>query len=873
MTWIQRLFRRRQVLQDLSEEIEQHISERAEELIRDGMPSAEAFQTARKEFGNVTLFNEESREVWGGQFWETLAGDLRYAARQLRKSKGFATAVILTLAIAIGANTAIFSAVRSVLLQPLHFADPGRLLCLWRGDGENYPWYTFSYPRFSYFEQRLTSIAELAAYDDETVTFSDHSEPAPVEGGRVTSNFFSVLGITPQIGRGFLASEDHHGAAEVVLLSDRFWRERYHADPKIIGHAVVIDGEEFTVIGVLPRGFQFQRGSVDLWRSRIVDTRTFAPTSVRLGATYLTVIARLRPGVTLSRLRAELAVLAERYRQENPDNSDILGPVSGETLQQKLFSTVHMTLLVLWGAVACLLVIACANVANLVLARATARDRDVRVRVALGASRWRITQQLVTESVFLSVCSVFLSLPLSAWGMRAVVSALQAVESSVPDVHLDVAVTLCTFVVAIAIGVLFGLIGLGVAGLGKGRSGIHSGERGSSASMWSTQLRNSIVAGQVAVCLVLLAAAGLLTRSFIRMATMSTGLRADHTLMVSLDLMPDRYGAAQERVNFYDEVLRRVGTIPGVRAAAIASKVNLVSSGLGYMLQLEGAPDLGSRNPGASGRSVSPSYFRVVGIPLLKGRMFTDHDTSTSSRVIIINEAFARRFFPDINPLGKHIIYSTDRINCEVVGVVGNVRSGVQDTGVDEELYLPLSQRPWLVAKLLVRTNTSTGIAGAIRSRIQAVDPQQAVANVVPLEQVISENLGRPRTAMLAVTVFAGSALFLAAVGIYGVIAYSVAQRRKEIGIRMALGADTHRVKAMIFRQTSRLLGFGLIAGVPLALLLSRLYTSLLFAVEPGDPETFVGVIGVLFAVAFIASYLPAVRAAKVEPAIVLRID
>lgn len=873
MTWTHRLFGRRRAFRDLAEEIDQHIRESAEELIREGTPPAEAFQAARREFGNVTRVNEPGREAWGGQPFEALAGDLRYAARQLRKSKGYASAVILTMAIAIGANTAIFSVVRAVLLKPLPFSEPARLLCLWRGDGESYPWYTFSDPRFLYFQQRLSNVAELAAYDDETATLSDHGEPVSVEGGRVSSNFFSVLGITPQIGRGFLPSEDQHGANAVVLLSDRFWRARYHADPKIIGHAVVIDGEEFTVIGVLPRAFRFQRASVDVWRSRIVDTRTFAPASVRLGATYLTVIARLRRGVTLSRLRAQLAVVADHYRRDNPGNSDVLGPVSAETLQHKLFSAVHMTLLVLWGAVACLLVIACANVANLVLSHSTARDRDIRVRVALGASRWRIAQQLVTENVFLSICSVFVSLPLSGWGMRSVVAALQTPQVSVPGAHLDVAVTLSTFVLAIFIGVLLGLSALGVIGLGKAPSGIHSGERGSSASKWSTQLRNGIVAGQVAVCLVLLAAAGLLTQSFMRMSTMRTGLRADHILMMSLDLMPERYALWQKRVNFYDEVLRSAETIPGVRAAAIASRVNLVGSGLGYVLQIEGKPDLGSRNPGASGRSVSPNYFRVVGIPLLQGRMFTDHDTSTSSRVMIINEAFARKFFPDSNPLGKHITYSTDRINCEVVGVVGNVRSGVQDMGVDEELYLPLSQRPWLVAKLLVRTNIPNGIAGAVRSRIQAVDSEQAIADIVPLEQVISDNLGRPRTAMLAVTVFAGSALLLAAVGIYGVIAYSVAQRRKEIGIRMALGADAHRVRAMVFRQTLRLLGIGLMAGVPLALLLGRLYASLLFAVEPGDPETFAGVIGVLFCVAFIASYLPALRAAKVEPAIVLRID
>jgi len=799
--------------------------------------------------------------------------DLRYAIRQMRKAPAFAIAVVFTLAIAIGANTAIFSVVHAVLIQPLPYKDPGRLVCIWHGGSASYSWYTFSHPRFLYFRQRLADVAELAAYDDETVTFSDGGEPLRLEGGRVSANFFSLLGVKPAMGRSFLPSEDHHGANPVVLLSDRFWRQRYKADPNILGRTVIIDSEEFVVIGVLPRGFQFQGAPVDVWRSRIVDTRTFAPTSVQLGASYLTVVARLHPGVSLSQLRAELPVTAAQYSAQNSTNSDVLGPVSADLLQQKLFSTVHVTLLVLWGAVICLLVIACANVANLVLARATARYRDISVRFALGASRWRIARQLVTENLFLSLCSALLSLPLSLWAMRLLVEAFQRASPSVPDVHLDLAVMLSTLGVAAAIGIVFGLTPLWMFVRGRVQSGIRSEERGFSASKLSTRMRNSLVAGEVALCVVLLAAAGLLAQSFARMSTMGTGIRTDHTLMVPLDLMPNRYQAWQKRVNFYDDVLQHVETIPGVMQAGIASKVDLVSSGLGYMLQIEGSPDFGSRNPSARGRSVTPGYFGVVGIPLLRGRLFTQHDTSMSARVVIINEAFAKEFFPGTDPIGKHITYSTDRITCEVVGIVGDVRSDVQETGVDEQIYLPLSQRPWLVAKLLVRTNSPEGVAASIRKRIQSVDAGQAVAGSVTLEQVVAEHLDRPRTAMLGVVSFAGSALLLAAVGIYGVIAYSVAQRRKEIGIRMALGADTFRVQAMVFRQTLRLLGIGGIIGLPLAIMLSRLYASLLFEVQPGDPLTFACVIGVLFSVAFAASYLPAMRAAKIDPIIVLRID
>jgi putative ABC transport system permease protein len=620
---------------------------------------------------------------------------------------------------------------------------------------------------------------------------------------------------------------------------------------------------------VLPRGFEFQGVPIDVWRSRIVDTRTFAPTSVQLGASYLTIIARLQPGVTLPQLRAELSALAAQYSRENSGNSDIVWPVSAELLQQKIFSTIHTTLLVLWGAVVCLLIVACANVANLGLARAAARYRDIRVRFALGATRRRIAQQLVTENVLLSLCSAVLSLPLSAWAIAGLALAFSRFSPSVPTVHLDLRVMLSTLCAAAAIGVVCGLAPMAILA----RATAHSQERGFSASKWSTQLRNAVVAGEVAICVILLAAAGLLTRSFLRMSTLRTGLRTDHILLVSLDLMPDRYAVWRKRVNFYDEVLRRVKTIPGIQGTAIASRMDLVGSGLGYMLQVEGSPDLGSRNPGARGRSVTPEYFPVLGIPLLRGRLFTEHDTAASSRVAIVNKAFARKFFPGIDPIGKHITYSTDRIICEIVGVVENVRSGVQDTGVEQELYLPLSQRPWLVAKLLVRTANPTGVAAVIRNRIQSVDPGLAVAESVSLEQAIARQLGRPQTAMLIVVVFAGSALLLAAIGIYGVVACSVAQRQKEIGIRMALGADPRRVKAMVFRQTFRLLGIGAIIGLPLAILLNRLYASLLFDVPPHDPTTLACVIGVLFSVALAASHVPAVRAANVDPAIVLRAD
>jgi putative ABC transport system permease protein len=408
---------------------------------------------------------------------------------------------------------------------------------------------------------------------------------------------------------------------------------------------------------------------------------------------------------------------------------------------------------------------------------------------------------------------------------------------------------------------------------GDVQSGVRSQERGFSSSKWTTHFRNGIVAVQIVLCLVLLSAAGMLIESFVRMSARSTGVRTDHVLLFPLDLMPEKYDSWQRRVNFYDDVLRHVRTIPGLSGAAIASRTDLVSSGLSYMVQPEGRPDLGPRNPGARGRSVSTDYFRILKIPLLSGRFFDEHDTAQSARVAIVNEEFVEKFFPDINPIGKHITYSTNRICCEIIGVVGNVRVSVQGMQVDQQIYLPLSQRPWLTGTLLVRANQLEGMPRAIRLRVRAAGPEQAVGEIVPMNQVLANRLGQPRATTSLIATFALSALSLAAIGIYGVIAYSVAQRRKEIGIRMALGADAYSVRDLVFRQTFNIPAMGLLVGLPTSAMAGRFYSSLLFEVKPGDPAALAATASVLAVIAFAASYFPAVRATRVDPIAVLRAD
>ncbi len=806
---------------------------------------------------------------------DTLA-DLRYALRQLRKSPAFTAAAVATLALGIGANAAIYSVIDAALFRPLPYRDPGRLVMLWAGDPGEASFYSFSYPGFQFFRERARDFAELAAYDDESVSFADRSEPERLEGGRVSANFFSVLGVRPALGRGFLPEEDAHGARPVVLLSDRFWRSRYRADPRVLGRAVRIDAEEFTIVGVLPRGFQFRNAPVDVWRSRIVDTRTFAPESVRQGSSYLTVIGRLRGDVPLPQVQARFAAIGASYRNDHRGNSDADNRIYADLLEQQIFAGVRRPLLVLWGAVGCLLLIACANVANLVMARASARQREMAVRSALGAGRLRIARQLITEGVLLSLAGGLAAVPVAAWSMPLLVAGIRRSMPALPAAHLDWRVMAGTFAVAAAIGTGFGLTPLLLLWRGELESALHAGGRAHSASGWSIHFREALVAGQVALCLVLLTAAALLGRSFLRMSATPTGLRVEHTIQIPLDLMPGRYQSWEARGRFYDEVLRRTSALAGVDSAAITSRIDLVQHGLGYLVGIEGGQDLEHGNPGANGRSVSPAYFRTLGIPLLRGRSFDERDSVAAARVMIVNETFARRFFPGQDPIGRHVTYSTDRIRCEVVGLVRDVRLVTQAES-EPTIYLPLAQRPWLVARLLVRTegrgDAAAAVVPAIRREIQAVDADQAVAEVGSLDEMIANNLGQPRTTMFAVIAFAGLALVLGAIGIYGVTMYTVAQRTREIGIRMALGADAAGVRALVFRQSLRVLAAGVAIGVPAAAAASRVYANLLFGMEAADAATLGAVAAVLAVVAVAASCLPAVQAAGIDPLVSLRAE
>ncbi len=781
-------------------------------------------------------------------FLETVWHDLRYAVRMLRKNPVFACVAIGTFALAIGANAAIFSVLNAAFLQPLPYPEPNRLAFLW--EGPNNVTYSFSHPRYEMLRDSASDFEGIAAYDDESITAAVSGEPERIEGGRVSANFFSVIGVAPVIGRTFTPEEDRFRGPPLVILSHEYWESRFNSDPNILGRSMRIDGTTQTIVGVLPAGFRFLGENVDVWRSRLADSGTFFPSTVRRGAQFLTVIGRLKPGVGIRQAQASLDVLGIRYQQDYPGNDDIDVSVHIAPLQEQLVSGLRLNLFLTWGAVSCLLLIACANIANLLLARASARIKEVAVRLAIGATRERIARQLLTEGVLISVCGGALGLLVAQWGARVLAATIHQSSHQAPEARIDATVVAFTLVVSVIVGLGFGLVP-SIAALRKDirRPRVHP--------------QNILVTAEIALSLVLLVSAGLLMQSFLRMRGMATGIRSDQVSILWLILNPHRYENFPERAAFYDETLRRVRALPGVCSAAIASRVDVMQPGdVGVDTVIpRSEPQASSR-----GRSISPDYLSLMGIPLLAGRDFTEHDSTSSSKVMLVNHSFARRFFPDQDPVGKHVTVSSSA--WEIVGVTGDVRLSLQSAGASEEFYLPLAQAPRGTARLLIR---STAPLSAVRHEVQAIDPDQAVAQMRPLNDALDDSLSQPRSMMSIFSIFAAAALLLAAMGVYGVMACGVAQRTREIGIRIALGARVGDVRRMVIRQSMRLVLTGVALGIPIAIAVGRLYSSLLFGVKSGDPVTLIAVVAILSIAALAAAYIPSRRATKVDPASVLR--
>jgi putative ABC transport system permease protein len=876
------IFHRSRIEHEMDEEFRLHLASRAADLERQGVPKAEAERQARIEFGGYQNYKEECRETLGTRLLEELWQDIRYGLRQLRRNPGFTIVAVLTLALGIGANTAIFSAVDAVLLRPLPFSQPERLVSVLsvqipRGNGRE-----ASYPDFLDWRARSHAFDQMAVYRTENFTLKSGGEPAHISGAVVSADLFSLLGVTPRLGRTFLRGDDVPGSVngtDAVILSYGFWQARFGSDQHVVGRALNLDGRAFTVVGVAPPGFQFPiRGEpIDLWATIAVDMPSGGNgMATERGAHYLDVIARLKPKVTFAQAQAEMnsivGTLNEQYPNIHPRAARVVPELDG------LAGPARPGLLILLAAVGCLLLIACANVANLLLARATARRREMFIRAALGAGRGRVIRQVLTESILLSLLGGLVGLLLGLRGVNLLVRIVPADIPRLAQASLDGRVLVFVTAVSALTAFLFGLAPALAGSKFDLVGSLKESGQGHSLRLHQTRTHGALVIGEVAMALVLLASAGLLIRSFISLASADPGFDAHHVLTLRLD-SPPHYSHAQQP-QFFSDVLGRVRSLPGVRSVSgvFGLPFSEVDARTGFAI--EGQPVAEANRPQTAYVAVEPHYFRTLGIPLEKGRDFTAHDDLASAPVAIINETLARRYFPHQDPIGQRIQpgisngYGKKQPLREIVGVVGDVKLHDLAASAGPQCYVPSAQSPLGLLTVVVRTDGDPlSLAPAVRSVVASANKEVTVYNVATLQQLISRSVAAPRFLTLFLGMFASLAVLLAAVGLYGLVSYSVSLRTRELGIRMALGAEKRDVVRMVIGQGLRLTLIGVAIGVAGALALTRFLSSLLYGVKPTDPLTFIAVSLILIAVALVACYIPARRAAKVDPMVALRYE
>jgi putative ABC transport system permease protein len=786
----------------------------------------------------------------------------------LLKSPGFAALALVTLALGIGANTTIFSVVNSVLLRPLPYENPNRIVQV----SDLYPatggFITSSFPKFTFLREHARSFSAFAAVTFGRFQISGPvpSAPAEVQGVRVPADFLRVFGAKPALGRNFLEAEDRPGGPSVAIIGNALWQNRFGSDPAAIGKTFTVDGSATTIVGIMPAGFNFPDG-IEIWMPGIFQHQVVTQAQIQRGASYLQFYGRLAEGVDIRGAQAEISALSGQYDESHAGFGDVGRQMSVIPLRESLVSDIRRTLLVLLGAVAFVLLIASANVANLLLARAIARQKEVAIRASLGASRSRLLVQFLTESVLLASIGAGLGLLLSFWSMRLITHIGPQILPRVDEIHVDFTVLLFTVAIAVLTGIIFGLgpamhslrVDLNDALKASGR-GLSGGGR----------LRGIMIVSEVALAMILLTGAGLLMRSFLRLENVDPGFQPRDLLTMRIGLAGARYPQRTQQAAFYDRVLERAAVIPGVRDAAVANALP-INRAIGYFFNIEGRPALEpTKAPTFWLHSISPSYFQTVGIPIVRGRAFTAADTAATHQVAIINETMAHRFWPKEDPIGRHVTYAREAFTVEIVGIAGDVKvGGLGDNNPYNELYVPYRQRPFLTMWLITRGPAS--VASAARREILAIDADQPVAAVRTMSEVIADSVSQPRLRTTLIGAFAALALILALIGIAGVVAWSVSQRTNEIGVRMALGARPSNILAMIVRQAFTMIGAGQLIGFVGAFALTRVLTTFLFGISPEDPLTFVAVALLLGAVALAACAVAARRALRIDPVTALR--
>ncbi|MFN7943996.1 MAG: ABC transporter permease [Blastocatellia bacterium] len=811
---------------------------------------------------------------------QTLWQDVRYGARMLTKNPGFSLVAIVALALGIGANSAISSVINAVLLRPLPFAEPERLVTVGNVElkqGTNL--FFLTWPDFADYRAMNQSFQTLAGFDERDVTLTGAGEAARLHGAMVTSDLFPMLGVGPQIGRAFTADEEKPGT-HVVLLSHGLWQRRFNSDPNVVGRAVGINGRSYTVAGVMSAGFAFPLGAepVELWVNAGVDGEGGAPLMQQRGNHYLEILGRLKPGVTLAQAQAEIGRIAANLGRQYPDtNSDFGG--TAVPFYQRVVGDARLALFVLLGAVGCVLLIACANVANLLLARASARRREIAIRAALGAGRGRVVRQLLTESVLLSLCGGVAGLMLALWGTEALLSMVPKGLPRAAEASLDGRVLGFTLLISLLTGMLFGLAPAWQSLKADLNDTLREGGRGGDGR--GSRLRSALIVSEVAVAFLLLVCAGLLINSFWRLRQVNPGFDPKSVLSFRVSLPATQYDKPEKVEAFYQQLSSRIQAMPGVVSVSGVNPLPLSGNNAGVGFAIEGQPNDPNRPFPYDTylRVIRPDYFQTMKIQLVAGRDFNERDKFESTPVVIVNESLAKRYFPNQNPLGRRINPSFGVSGRgvqwrEIVGIVKDVHHASLSEDSGAEVYVAHTQAPWNTITVVARTSIDpSSLIQSVRNEVRSLNPDLPVYDIRTLEDRISLTVAQPRFQMLLLAIFAGIALLLTAVGLYGVLAYNVAQRTQEIGIRMALGASAGKVRAMVVRQGMTLALVGVGIGLIASLAATRLLASLLFGVAATDPLTFALIGLAMLLIALAACWIPARRATKVDPMIALRYE
>jgi putative ABC transport system permease protein len=884
------MFRRRRKHGDFGAEVEAHLQLEADRLEERGMSRQEAEAAARRSFGSVTAATERFYESGRWSWWDHLKQDLRFALRLMAKSPVLTAAIIMTLALGIGANSVVFSVVRAVVLRPLAYEKPEQIVQVWehglRSGGES-DWVSF--PNFRDWQRQNRVFEDMAAYRYALLTMTGDQGAESFLALEATDRLFDVLGVEAMLGRTFLPGDDKPGQQGVAVISAALWERRFGGDPAIAGKTVNIDGAPYSIAGVMEPSFQFLSNipgevaapPIELW----IPMREQPDLESRNSHNFWA-LARLKDGVSLEQARAEMRSIAENLARQYPDsNTDMGAAVAG--FQDHIVGSVRPALLILLGAVGLVLLLACANIANLLLSRAESRRREIAIRQAIGASRARLIRQTLTESLLLASAGAAGGMALAHFGIGLVLRLGPANIPLLQQTTIDAQVALFTAAVSVAVGILFGLAPAVLGTRANVQDSLREAGSRSTVGAPNRTLRQMLVAGQVALAVLLLTGAGLLIRSFVHVAGLDPGFQAGRVLTAFLNLPAARYDDPARQTAFFEGALRRIRELPGVEAAAVSNSVPLTGINDQGSIRVEGQPDPapGEDGPQANRPSVSRGYFETMGIGLMEGRLFDEQDRADSAEVAIVSDLAARTYWPGESPIGKRVgIYrgrgpmvrsaAGEWVWREIVGVVRSTRHFGIEAPAKPEVYVPHTQAPSPFMVLVVRTQGDpAGLIPAIRGEVAALDPQQAMFAFQTMEDLLATAGSRRRFQTSLLAAFAALALLLAAIGVYGVMAYTVAQRTREIGLRLALGAQPRDVVAMMLRKGLLMTMTGMAFGLAGAVGLSRLLTNLLFGVSALDAPTFAAVGALLMLVAAVAAYIPSRGAARIDPLAALRED